>query len=46
MKKDFEKWFTRVIDMSLFMSLEQWQIARVKELAWKAYKKSNLPTKA
>ena len=38
MKKDFEKWFIRVVDKDLFRSLEPWQLARVKELAWKAYK--------
>ena len=39
MKEQFEKWFIRVVDKDLYNSLEQWQLARVKELAYKAYKK-------
>lgn len=45
MKKEFEKWFYRVIPGDLLLSLAQWQIERVKELAFKAYKKSHCTKK-
>lgn len=41
MTEKFEKWFYRVIDSDLHRSLESWQMARLKELCLKAYKKKH-----
>lgn len=36
---EFEKWFYRVVDGYLLQSLENWQIERMKDMAFKAYYK-------
>ncbi len=40
MKEEFEKWFIRVIDKDLYNSVSPWQLARIKELSYKAYVKT------
>ncbi len=39
MKKEFEKYFYRIIDSHFLNSLENWQVEQLKRMSFKLYKK-------